>query len=402
MTAPGWDEKSQIAVASPGFPKDDRLHVLFVIDQLGRTLGGAERSLLNIVRFLPQERFRCTVLTFSIVGDPTAFQNLPCALLVFPLKRTYDLQALWVAKRFIHLLRTQEVKIVHTFFESSDIWAGFWTKIASSALLVSSRRDMGILRGRRHQVAYRLLAPLFDKVLAVSSQVKAFSIRADRLDPDKVRTIYNGVDLQQFQRPESDKAPAYRSQYGPCKVVSTVSNIRKVKGIDIFVRAAASVLRALPNTLFVVAGDISENDYFQEVQELCQTLKVSKQIQFVGRQDNVLNVLFDSDVFCLLSRSEGFSNALLESMASGLPSVATRVGGNAEAIDEGETGFLVESEDAAAAADRIIFLLQNPDFAMRMGEAARAKVAANFSCEKMISEIVNVYDELLLEKGKSA
>jgi glycosyltransferase involved in cell wall biosynthesis len=97
----------------------------------------------------------------------------------------------------------------------------------------------------------------------------------------------------------------------------------------------------------------------------------------------------------MLSRSEGFSNALLEAMACGIPSVITRVGGNPEAINDGENGFLVSSEDDQAAADRLLFLLRNPAKAALMGEAARTAVQTRFSSQTMIEQLIDIYRELM-------
>src|SRR5262249_25946830 len=100
----------------------------------------------------------------------------------------------------------------------------------------------------------------------------------------------------------------------------------------------------------------------------------------------------------LLSRSEGFSNAILEAMASGLPCVATRVGGNAEAIDDGRNGFLLPSEEPAMAAEKIAMLLKNPQEARRIGRAARATVEEKFTSEIMAGQLAGLYDSMLGER----
>jgi glycosyltransferase involved in cell wall biosynthesis len=102
-----------------------------------------------------------------------------------------------------------------------------------------------------------------------------------------------------------------------------------------------------------------------------------------------------SSVFCLLSRSEGFCNALLEAMACGVPSVVTRVGGNPEAINDGESGFLVPVEDYESAAQRILYLLRNPERARQIGEAGRVAAYANFTADAMIRNLINLYKDLM-------
>jgi glycosyltransferase involved in cell wall biosynthesis len=119
----------------------------------------------------------------------------------------------------------------------------------------------------------------------------------------------------------------------------------------------------------------------------------------VGALANPFPVLRASNVFCLPSRNEGFSNALIEAMGCGLPCVATRVGGNAEALEEGKSGYLVATEDADAMADRILRLLRDPVLARRMGEAARETVRARFSMDAMMNRLTGIYDELLAAKN---
>jgi L-malate glycosyltransferase len=105
-----------------------------------------------------------------------------------------------------------------------------------------------------------------------------------------------------------------------------------------------------------------------------------------------------SDAFCLLSRSEGFCNALLEAMACGIPSVVTRVGGNPEAITDGENGFLVPVEDDAAAAERLLTLLRHPERRAKIGESGRKSVQTRFSADVMIQKLIGVYRDLLAKR----
>src|SRR5216684_5034442 len=128
------------------------VHVLFVIDELCE-LGGAERILLKMVRLLPKDLFRCSVVTFRIREDLEELTEIGCPLYVFPLKKTYDFNALRMAMRLRNLIRREKVSIVHTFFETSDLWAGLVARLSGCPVLISSRRDMGILRSGKHRAA---------------------------------------------------------------------------------------------------------------------------------------------------------------------------------------------------------------------------------------------------------
>src|SRR5579859_5851739 len=154
------------------------IHILYVIDQLCEA-GGAERMLLKMIQLLPRERFRCSLITFKIDETLDLFRELPCPRLVLPLGRTYDLNAFQSARKIQKFIRDEEVRIVHTFHETSDLWGGLVSRMKRGPALVSSRRDMGILRSPKHDFGYRMMNPMFDLVLAVSEEVRRFCIQKD-------------------------------------------------------------------------------------------------------------------------------------------------------------------------------------------------------------------------------
>src|SRR5271170_4279147 len=329
-------------------------HVLLVLDQFPRTLGGGERVVLNLAALLPKYGYRASILTFSVHPECAGLKSPPCPIYVLPLQRTYDLTALRAAFELRQFLKLQQVQIVHTFFESSDLWAGFVTKSMSKAKLIWSRRDMGILRTRKHNIAYRLMAGAPDAVFAVSEQVRRHCIEVDRIDSARVQTIYNGVNLADWNKASRPAKPPGEV------VVTTIGNIRRVKGHDILIKAAALIVPRFPKVSFSIAGDVLQADYFLELQTLVRDLDLSDHFHFVGGVTNLSEHLSMADIFVLPSRSEGFSNAIVEAMAAALPVVATSVGGNAEAVEDGVTGLLVPSEDPAALSAAITRLLSDP------------------------------------------
>src|SRR5271170_6299296 len=150
----------------------DLPHILLVLDQFPKTLGGGERIVLKIAALLTQYGYCTSILTFLVHPESTALVSPPCPIYLLPLQRTYDLQAFRAALNFRQFLRQQKIQIVQTFFESSDLWAGLVTRMLSEAKLVWSRRDMGILRAPKHNLAYRLMASAPHAVFAVSEQVR--------------------------------------------------------------------------------------------------------------------------------------------------------------------------------------------------------------------------------------
>ncbi|MGA7158719.1 MAG: glycosyltransferase [Acidobacteriaceae bacterium] len=369
--------------------QDDLPHVLLVLDQFPKTLGGGERIVLKLGALLPCYGYRVSILTLSIPSAVAELASPPCPVYLLPLQRTYDLEALRAAFDLRRFLKQQNIQIVNTFFESSDIWAGLITKTMSNAKLVWSRRDMGILRARKHRLAYRLMSGAPDAVFAVSEQVRQHCIEVDRVDADIVQTIYNGLDLAHWETtPKGPRAPGEFH-------ITTVGNIRRVKGHDLFVKAAAAVQRQFPRVSFSIAGDVLDQDYFAELQSLIRELGLVNCFHFEGGVPDLRQHLAGADIFVLPSRSEGFSNALVEAMAASLPVVATNVGGNAEAVRDGLTGFIVPAEDPGALSDAIVRLLLAPGRARAMGFAGRVLASERFTTDAMMRRITGVYANLL-------
>jgi glycosyltransferase involved in cell wall biosynthesis len=368
--------------------------VLFIVDSVWGG-GGAETSLLRLIRSLPADRYECRVLTFH--SDELAkpfLAQFPCPVDHWQMVSLHHPSTLRLSWRLSRLVRDQKIDIVHTFFPVSDLWAGPIAKLNGARMLISSRRDMGILRKRWHGPLYRLLNGFYDEVHAVSEQVRRYTIETDGLDPTRIRTVYNGVD--------DDYGQGSPSNLSARPMVTTVAHVRRVKGIDVFLRAAAQVHRACPEARFRVAGVFGTNaeqvSYKNEVLELQSALGLEEHVQFLGMCSDIPAVLKASDVFVLPSRSEGFSNALLEAMMCALPCVATSVGGNAELVVDGETGFLVPPEDPREMAARIVELLRDAPRRIAIGAQGRQRTLAKFTSSVMTAGVMASYEKLQKRK----
>lgn len=366
-----------------------RPHVLLALDQFSGTLGGGERVILRLAQLLPQYGYRVSILTLGLdPKSPVLSEPAPCPIYLLPLQRTYGREAIGAALALRRFLREQKVAIVQTFFESSDLWIGPVAKMTSKAKVIWSRRDMGILRGSKHKVAYRLMAGLPEKVFAVSEQVRQHCIEVDGVSADRVETLYNGLDLAKWLSGAGTSAPLH-------PVIVSVGNIRRVKGHDVFLRAAAVVAKEFPDARFSIAGEVLEPEFYAELLKLAQALNLTERFHFAGGVSDLRTYLGGASLFVLPSRSEGFSNAIVEAMAMALPVVATDVGGNAEAVVEGVTGRIVPAEDVEALALAMRDMLANPERAREMGSAGRQRVAERFTTEAMMNQLVATYKRVL-------
>lgn len=367
------------------------INVLYVIDQLS-ALGGGERAMIRMIR-AHSPRFNSHVLTFREDVHPEAKQQLAVPIHVIPLIQTHSINGLRAALSIRALILSERIHIVHTFFETSDLFAGVVAKLTGVKVLISSRRDMGILRSRKHQIAYRVVGRLCSKVLTVSEAVRKQVLGKDRLNPKKVTTLYTGI---QFQHPQSIISNAdIRQRIGipaGVPIVLSVAHILPWKGHGDLLRVAARVHKQFPEARFVVAGSAHDRALFNELLSLRESLGLRDHVLFLGEVDFVNSLYRAASVFCLLSESEGLPNVVLEAMAAGVPVVATNTGGTAEVVVDGETGYLTEVGCPEEAAERVDRLLRSPELTRKMSMVARTRVESLFSIERMMSTLEGIYE----------
>jgi glycosyltransferase involved in cell wall biosynthesis len=233
-------------------------------------------------------------------------------------------------------------------------------------------------------------------VLTNAGAVRDAVLAENHFAPEKVRVIHNGVDMQKFAYGSRDREWLKQASARE-KWIALVGNMHSdVKGHPWLIAAAGTITREFPETRFLLMGDGEQRkDYERQVAEL----GLGRHFLFLGRRDDVPRVLACCDIAVLPSKAEGLPNAVLEYLAVGLPTVATRVGGNAEIIQDGKTGLLVPPEDSSALAEAILRLLRDPGFATSLGKNGREYVAAEFSFQKMIENTDQLYTELLHSRG---
>ena len=210
--------------------------------------------------------------------------------------------------------------------------------------------------------------------------------------------IHNGVDLEKFSRGSRDR-DWLTSGGQPSKekwIVLVGNMLSDVKGHPWLIAAAPAITREFPETRFVLVGDGEKRkDFERQVAEL----GLDRHFLFLGRRNDVPRILACCDIAVLPSRAEGLPNAVLEYLAAGLPTVASRVGGNVEILRDDKTGLLVPPEDSTALAEALLRLLRDPEFAARLGKSGREYVASEFSVQRMIANTDQLYTELLRSRG---
>lgn len=362
--------------------------------------GGSERLALQLTRQL-QESGRCRVRLACLQNkgslrdeaDRLGLGEIP----EYPLTSFYDRNFVTQLRRLARFLKENEIDVIHTH----DFYTNIFGMTAASMGRVPARvAYKGETEGfrtsfqkRAERGAFRLAHRVIANCLAVQNQL----IR-EGVSPARIVQHYNGLDLDRLKVPAELQCDDALATLGlpsdsARRFVTIVANLHNpVKDHPMFLRAAARVRAAVPDAAFVIAG---EGDLIKSLRELAEQLGIQRDVFFIGRCEDVGRLLAASAVGVLTSKAEGFSNAILEYMAAGLPVVATDVGGVREAIVEGETGFVVPAGDDQKMAERIIEVLGDSERARNMGQQGKAIVAEKFASEHHLRNTLELYEELL-------
>jgi glycosyltransferase involved in cell wall biosynthesis len=378
----------------------DPIAILFVIDYFYRT-GGTEKHLVQLISALPREEFRCAVVVFDLGANPLLdeLRRRGVPVLHVPVGREYVPNALRRAWQLARLIRRDRYDLVQTYHQKADTYGALIARSAGVARLVSSKRDTGELRKPLHVFLNRLRG-LFDAFIMAADGVRTAVMARDRLPAERVHTIYNGVDSRRFVPPGAAERREARARLGfddDAFVVGMVAGFRPEKNHEIFF---AGLMQCAPRisslrVLAVGGGPLLEN--FRGA--LANTV-LADRCAFVGDVADVLPYLWAMDVGCLTPGSnEGFSNAVIEQMAAGLPMIVSDVGGNAEAVHDGVNGLVIPPHDAAAVAGAVLRLYEDPARRAEMGRVARERVEAEFSLERMAAAHAELYRALCRPAG---
>jgi glycosyltransferase involved in cell wall biosynthesis len=250
----------------------------------------------------------------------------------------------------------------------------------------------------------RLTSGCVDRFIANSEAVKTAAIAAERMRPEQVDVIYNGVARLDSQ---VERASVRHSLgVGPDEFVAiAVANLRPLKRMDVAIQALALVRKRHPAVRLIVAGgdrvDDAGRSQRQVLEERAASLGIGDRVLLLGEVQEPMSLMQASDVGLLCSETEGLSNSLIEYGFAGKPAVCTNVGGNPELVLDGETGYLVPAGDPEKLAERMCQLIEDPELARRMGEKARRRIVERFDAPSMVRRHEHLYEMLASGGGPS-
>ncbi|HWQ34189.1 MAG TPA: glycosyltransferase [Blastocatellia bacterium] len=372
-----------------------RLRVLHFINSF--EIGGTERQAVELLRRLDRERFEVRLAAIHWRGPlyeeiADLYPDLP----QFPLTSFYNRNAWSQFRRLSELLRRERIDILH----AHDFYSGLLGSAAGRAAgvrVIAAQRHLKLSDRRVHEWGTRLIHRLAHRVLVNSEAIRSHLLTTTNIAPEKIVVIYNGLRSAEAGPRSSHSvvhAELCRELNLPreSRLIGMVARLQPVKGHRYFIEAAAQVARELSDVHFVLVGDGPLRD---EIVSQAVEAGIAERLHLLGDRADAARLVAGFDLSVLTSLHEGLPNAVLEAMAAGTPVVATRVGGTAELIRDGVTGWLVPPADPAALAGRIMRALQNEYESAEFAAAAQQQVGEQFCMSRMVSSVESLYDELM-------
>ncbi|MDX6475822.1 MAG: hypothetical protein QOH95_1333 [Gaiellaceae bacterium] len=353
--------------------------------------GGAERRLLSLLGSLDRSRYRPLLVCVDRVGAlaPEA-HALGLDPVVLGRGARWDVSGV---RRLARIVRTERASIVHGWLFLGNAFARVGGQLGRAPVLIASEGAAITTFSATRLVVGRtvetLLAPLTNAFIA-NSEATAAGMRRLGVPARKIDVIHNGVALSPPL--DDEERTRLRRELGVSDATPLVVMVARLdpafKDHSTFLRAMA----LLPQARAAVVGDGSGR---QAAERLAAELGIGDRVVFTGFRSDAARVVAAADVSVLLTYSEGFSNVVLESMAAGVPVVATDIPSNREAIRDGADGLIVAVGSAEATADAIGSFLAHPELARAVSAAARVRIAKQFSLEAQAERTMALYDRLL-------
>jgi glycosyltransferase involved in cell wall biosynthesis len=374
--------------------------ILVVIGDLD--VGGTEHHLLRVLPALARQGFRPLVYTlterlslaprFRAAGVEVIAPTMASARPAVP-RRSRDPALMLSAVKLWRLIRTRRPDVIHLFLPAAYLVGGAAALLAGHKTVVMSRRNLNRYQRKRPALAW-LEQRLHRRITAALGNSRAVvrELAAEGVPRERLGLIYNGVDLDAFVGLPPAREIRARLGIAPTALVLTTSaNLIPYKGHADLLDALAQVAGQMPpDWVLLCAG--RDDGAGPELRVRAHALGFAERVRWLGLRDDVPALLTASDLGILASHEEGFSNSVLEGMAAGAAMIVSDVGGNAEAVQDGVSGWVVPPRDPAALGTAILALARDPGRRRDLGDAARARVSQAFSLDACVARYRHFYE----------
>jgi len=363
----------------------NRQKILYIVPSL--TVGGTETTLVHLVNNLDPSCYDIHVCTISNpnplrteLNDCVEYHNID----------SEKKESIYATIKLIRLINSISPDIMQTFLRYGNIVSPLPTLFNQEMHVLTGIREVPNNLSMPKDYVERVGLSLSDCVVSNSRAGKKHAIQRG-ISPDKIEVIPNGRDMSVFEKvTPAEDVESLRSN-SDAKIVGTVGRLIERKGHQDLLTAWKGILSEHNNTELVIVGSGRERE---AIEDRASDLDISSSVHLLGTRRDVPEVLEALDIFVFPSHFEGLPGALIEAMASGLPTVATNVDGNAELIEHGTSGLLVPAKEPTQLADGLITLLLDTDRCEKYGNVARKRAISNYSNEKVVTKFEQLYRQL--------
>jgi glycosyltransferase involved in cell wall biosynthesis len=369
------------------------IHIAYIIDTIATPGAGTEKQLLLLLEKLDRRRFAPQLICLRN-SDWLDSHQVPVPVSVMNCGSMKSPGFVGDLRRLVRQLRAGGFQIAQTFFVDGNIYGTVAAHFAGVPSIVSSRRNIGYWHNGLQLMILRFLARWTTHYLANSNAVIDKTIITEKVSRDRLSLIYNGLDLERFTADSSEARRRMRQEWGIADdevLIGSVANLRPIKNTDSLILAAAELAQANPKLRLVVVG---EGDQCDRYQQLIETAGLQDRFHLAGARADIVSCLAAFDIAVLASQSESFSNSLIEYMAAGKPIVASAVGGNIEAIQDGRSGLLFDVTDRGALKQAISRLVNDRSLADRLAAEARREAVAKYAWQSCVAAHEQFYASL--------
>lgn len=366
----------------------EKIKIAFVLDQIDYQMGGTERQILLLLDNIDKSIFDVHLCFFKNTQWIINHQNI-YNIFFFDFSSFKKTKSYFQWYGFVKYLKRKRFDILISFFMESNKLAIPAAKLAGISNILLSRRNIGYWINKKEDFILKLLKRWVTHYWVNAKAIKESLIHKYKIDSNCITVTYNGFEFDESKYSNiHDELKLDKD----CCLITNVSNLRAVKGLDVFVNASSIVLQQSPNVHFVIVGEGDERD---KLEHLIKKLNIENHVSLIGRRTDITGILKRSSVGVLSSHSEGLSNSIIEYMAAGLPVVCTEVGGAKELVENNKNGFLISPNNPEEMAEKIYFLIQNPSRACEMGDISYKKAKSTFSLNEMVNNSENFFKSLI-------
>ena len=374
----------------------DESNIVLVIDSLDG--GGAEAQAIMLASGLKNENIKVSIFPLRSGGTLTKqAKNQNIEIIEGGFKSTRNIKS--SIKGFLLLCKTIHSKknvIVHTFLPFSNFVGSIAGIISGANYIITSRRGLIKLNylKKKWRTFDKISNFLSDKIVVNAEAIIDEMLVLDSVNPNKVICIRNGINIEKFRIKNYDRN-YIRSQFGLLESEFAwvkVANFSSIKGHKDLITSFKNLDTKYQAKLFLVGKDIGSLD---ELKTLVSECGLQDRIKFLGFREDIPEILLSMDGYICASHTEGFSNAILEAMASGLPIIATNVGGNSEILKNEITGLLFKPKDKNEIINTMIKIMENNPLSEKLSKEALKTVNEKYSTKKMVESYIDIYKKAL-------